>query len=140
MAEARFKADMKVKEIMTKNPATLAPDDTVGIAEHVMKFGGIRHLPVVHDGRVVGVVSQRDLFRAAVTNYKETNGEASSRKNITAKELMSAPVITVSTEVDVREAARELMEKRIGCLPVLEGESLIGLITKTDILRYVVER
>ena len=60
-------------------------------------------------------------------------------KTIKVKEVMIEPVITISSDASIKEAARQMMEKKIGCLPVVEGDVFVGLITETDILRYVVE-
>jgi acetoin utilization protein AcuB len=143
MFEPRSDRDVTVRDIMTKNPATLDTDEKVNVAEHLIKFGSIRHLPVLTNGQVVGVVSQRDLFRSALISDQDAPGAGAkpNRKNteIAVKEIMSTPAVTISPETSVKEAARKMMEKRIGCLPVVQGDELLGLITETDILQYVVE-
>ena len=126
-----------VKDIMAKEVSTLGRNDTLDLADDVMALGRIRHLPVLDEGRVVGVVSQRDLFRsalAAALGY----GERAQRmllKTIRVKEVMSEPAIVVSPEATVQEAARLMIENKIGCLPVVDGQTLVGIVTETDILR-----
>lgn len=130
-----------VQDIMMKGPATLKCDDILDLADDVMNLGRIRHLPIVEGDRVVGILSQRDLFRsalAAVVGWAHKTRKA-LLKTIQVKEVMSTPVTTVSPETSVKEAARIMMEKKIGCLPVVESEMLVGLVTETDMLRYVVE-
>jgi CBS domain-containing protein len=140
MAE-KSNATMKVKDIMTKNPATLGRNETLDVADDIMTLGRIRHMPVVDEGRLVGVVSQRDLFRSAVAGALGYGGKAQRTitKTIRVKEVMSEPVITISPDTSIKEAARRMMESKIGCLPVVENDQLVGLVTETDILRYVAE-
>ena len=137
-----FKADVTVKDIMSTNPATLGRNDTLDVADDIMTLGRIRHMPIVDEGHIVGIVSQRDLFRSAVARVLGYGGKAQRTiaKTIKVKEVMKEPVITISPDASIKEAARQMMEKKVGCLPVVvEGETLVGLITETDILRYVVE-
>jgi CBS domain-containing protein len=133
-------SDAMVKDIMTKDVSTLGRNDTLDSADDVMALARIRHLVVLDEGRVVGVVSQRDLFRSALTvalGYGERAQKALLR-TIRVKEVMSEPAITVSPEASAKEATRLMLEHRIGCLPVVEGRTLMGIVTETDILRYVV--
>ena len=131
--------NLKVNDIMTREVKTLGRNDTLDIARDVMVLGRIRHLPVLDDGKVVGVVSQRDLFSAglvAALGYGSRT-QTTLLKTVNVKEVMSEPPITVSPEVRVKKAARLMMEKKIGCLPVVEGETLVGLVTETDLLRLI---
>jgi CBS domain-containing protein len=133
-------SDAMVKEIMTKEVSTLGRNDTLDSADDIMALARIRHLVVLDEGRVVGVVSQRDLFRSALAvalGYGEKAQKALLR-TIRVKEVMSEPAITVSPEASTKEATRLMLEHRIGCLPVVEGRTLMGIVTETDILRYVV--
>ena len=115
---------------MAQNPATLDRNENLDMVESIMNHGRIRHMPVVEDGRVVGIISQRDLFRSATSAVIKT---------IKVKEVMTEKVLTISPEASIQDAARLMIDNRIGCLPVVEADRLIGLVTKTDILRYVVE-
>ena len=129
-----------VREIMAQDPVTLEHDDILDLASDIMNLGRIRHLPILNKGKVVGVLSQRNLFHSAVVvalglDVKESRDLL---KTIRVREVMSTPVITVSPDTGVKEAARIMVEKKIGCLPVMENESLVGLVTESDILRYVV--
>jgi CBS domain-containing protein len=127
-----------VKNVMTKEVSTLGRNDTLDLADEVMTLGRIRHLPVLDEGRVVGVVSQRDLFRSALAvalGYGE-NAQKRLLRTIRVKEVMSEPAITVSPEATAKEAARLMLEHKIGSLPVVDGHTLVGIVTETDILRY----
>jgi CBS domain-containing protein len=104
-----------------------------------MTLERIRHLPVLDEGRVVGVVSQRDLFRsalAAALGYGE-KGQTMLMRTLRVKEVMHEPAITISPEATAKEATRLMIENKIGCLPVVEGRTLVGILTETDILRYL---
>ena len=132
---------MKVKDIMTVDVATLGLNDELSLADDIMKLERIRHLPVVDGGRLVGIISQRDLFKASLASAMGF-GEKAKRefmKTVVVKEVMVSEVFTISSEADIEEAGKVMLEQKIGCLPVIEGDSLVGLITETDILRYYVD-
>lgn len=136
-----LKKEVTVKEIMVKEPVTLECDDILDVADDIMALGRIRHLPILERGRVVGVLSQRDLFHSAlvkVLGFKQRE-QKDLMRTVRVREVMSRPVITISPDAAVKEAARLMMEEKIGCLPVVEGEKFVGVVTETDILRYVVE-
>jgi CBS domain-containing protein len=132
---------MKVRDIMTRDVATLDLNDELSLADDIMKLGRIRHVPVVDEGRLVGIMSQRDLFKASLASAMGF-GEKAKRefmKTVAVKEVMLDEVITISPEASIEEAGRVMLEKKIGCLPVIEEGGLVGLVTETDILRHYVE-
>ncbi len=134
-------AEVLVKDYMVTHPQVLGRNDTLDLAEDIMTMGRIRHLPVLNDGELVGIISQRDMFRsAAVTalGFAEDTQKALV-KTIRIKEIMTEEVVTISADATVKQAARIMIDKKIGCLPVVEGVNLVGIITETDILRYTVE-
>lgn len=134
--------ELTVNEIMATKVSTLGRNDTLDLADEIMTMSRIRHLPVVDGGRVVGVVSQRDLFRSALAvalGYGE-RAQKILLKSLNVKEVMSEPAITIGANGTVKEAARQMIEHKIGCLPVVEGYTLVGIVTETDILRYVLTR
>ncbi len=106
-----------------------------------MSLGRIRHLPVIDDetGEVAGIVSERDLFRGALTSVLGFGKVAQRRisKTIPVKEVMSTDVVTIAGDVALREAAERMLERKIGCLPVVEGEKLIGILTESDFVSLV---
>jgi CBS domain-containing protein len=129
--------ELMVREMMTTTVATLGRNDTLDLADDLMSMGRIRHLPVLEEGRVVGVVSQRDLFRSALAvalGYGE-RAQKLLLKTITVKRVMSEPAISIAPDATVTEAACLMLEHKIGCLPVVEGQTLVGIVTETDILR-----
>jgi CBS domain-containing membrane protein len=132
---------MKVKDIMVKEVATLDINDELSLANDIMRLGRIRHLPVVDGSRLVGIVSERDLFRsslAAALGYasRETRD---LMKNLRIKDVMVTGVITIPPDTELCEATKIMVEEKIGCLPVVDDARLVGLITETDILMQYVE-
>jgi CBS domain-containing protein len=137
----QFTEPLTVRDLMTPNPTTLDRNETLDLPDSIMNLGRVRHMPVVEDGKVVGVLSQRDLFRSALIVALGFGRKTTSAfiKTIRVKEVMSQNVIIIAPDANVKEAARVMIEKKIGCLPVVENDKLVGLITETDILRYVTE-
>jgi len=130
-----------VRDIMATEVTTLGRNDSLQLAKDIMTLGRVRHFPVIDDGKVVGVVSQRDLYKASLGSVMKY-GEKAQRaflEEIVVKEIMSDPPITIAPHASVQEAARLMMEKKIGCLPVLEGAQLVGIVTETDMLKLVAE-
>ncbi len=128
-----------VREIMMGSPVTLKPDDTLDLASDVISLGRIRHLPIVEDGKLVGMISERDLMGTAVKQIfgLKQRGKSALLKSVSVKDVMKKRVITVEPDVKITEAAHLMADRKIGCLPVVSAGTLVGLITTTDILRYV---
>jgi CBS domain-containing protein len=127
-----------VIDIMPEKMVTISADDTLATVEDIMTLGQVRHMPVVRGGKLVGVVSERDLLRASLSNLNEL-GSQQRRAFLQVVEInrvMSQPPIVIEPESSVEDAARAMVENKIGCLPVVEGEKLLGLVTETDVLAY----
>lgn len=134
--------EIKVKDIMTKNPHTLQADDVLDLADDLMSMDRIRHIPILDRGKVVGILSQRDLFYSALVKALgiKQREQKDLMKTFRAREVMNTPVFTVSPDATVKEAARLMAENKIGCLPVVKGKQFVGLVTETDVLRYFANR
>ncbi len=118
---------------------TISAGDRLSTVEDIMTLGHVRHMPVVQGGKLVGVVSERDLLRASLSGLSIHRDEE-RRAFLHVVEIgrvMSTPPIVVAPEATVEEAASIMAEKKIGCLPVLEDDALVGIVTETDILRWV---
>lgn len=130
-----------VKDYMATDVITVDADESLRLAEDIMDMGRIRHLPVMRAGKLVGIVSQRDLFRASLStllHHRRADVELFEH-SVNIGEIMSDKVVTVSPEIPLKEAAGIMLTKKIGCLPVVdENDSLLGLITETDVLRCFV--
>jgi CBS domain-containing protein len=132
-------ADLRVRDIMGRNLVTISVSERLSTVEDIMTLGHVRHMPVVQGGKLVGVVSERDLLRASLSVLSEHRG-AERRAFLHVVEIarvMSAPPIVIGPEATIEEAARVMAEKKIGCLPVVENDHLIGMVTETDVLRFV---
>ncbi len=127
---------MTVKEVMVKEIATLDVNDELSLANDIMRLGRIRHLPVVDGGRLAGIISERDLFRSSLAQALGYGGQASRdlMKTLRIKDIMVKEVTTISPDAKLCEAVRLMMDKKIGCLPVVDGGHLVGLITETDVM------
>ena len=128
-----------VREIMTGSPVTLKPEDTLDLANNVISLGRIRHIPVVEDGRLIGLLSERDLMGAATIEIFGLKQKRKSAllKTVLIKDVMKKRVISVKPDTPIKDAAPLMADKKIGCVPVVESGTLVGLLTTTDILRYV---
>jgi CBS domain-containing membrane protein len=128
-----------VREIMMGSPVTLTPEDTLDLASDVISLGRIRHIPVVEEGRLVGLLSERDLMGAAASQIfgLKQRSKAALLKSVRIKDVMKKKVVTVGPQTPIRDAAHLMAEKKIGCVPVISEGTVVGLVTTTDILRYV---
>ncbi|MFP3867745.1 MAG: CBS domain-containing protein [Desulfobacteraceae bacterium] len=127
---------MKVRDVMIRDVATLNVEDELSLANDIMQLGRIRHLPVVEGKKLVGIISERDLFRTSLAQALGYGTRASRdlMKTIRIKDIMKTDLITIFPEAELKEAVRLMLDKKIGCLPVVQEGELIGLITETDIL------
>jgi len=132
---------MTVDELMTRSPITVRPDTLMLDARHLMVEKKIRHLLVVDaKGGLVGILTDRDIrlnlpSQATSLSVWEVNYLLA---RLTVDQVMTRTVITVGPDRHAREAAQIMLEHKIGCLPVLDGERLLGIITETDLLRAFV--
>ena len=129
----------RVREIMETKLVTISASERLSMVEDIMTLGRVRHMPVVQGGRLVGVVSERDLLRASLSVLSE-HRDAERRMFLHVVEIsrvMSSPPIVIGPDATIREAALLMADRKIGCLPVVEGDELIGLVTETDVLRWV---
>ena len=123
---------------MSRKVVSISADDTLRIVKEIMEHGSVRHLPVVRRGELVGVVSQRDLLKASLSNVMGLPAEEQSLflEGVSITEVMSSPAVTIGSGASVREAAKLMAERKIGCLPVMDGDEFVGIVTETDVLRY----
>lgn len=133
---------MLVRSKMTSNVITASPETTLADALKLTRGNRIRHLPVVDNNRLVGLVTDRDLRLAMPPVWASDTDHALLRDALITKrveDVMVTQIITTSPNTPIEDAARKLYEHRIGCLPVLDGEEMVGIITETDLLRAFVE-
>ena len=125
---------MLVRDIMTSNVITIPSDTPVLEAEQIMTFHRFERLPVVDKGKLVGLVTKDNLLKASpsdVTSF--SRGELYYLlSKLTVKEIMKKKVVTVSPDTSVEQAAAIAQKNRVGCLPVLEGNKVVGIVTTND--------
>lgn len=124
---------------MQHEVATLDADDTLDLAADVMRLGRVRHFPILAGSKLVGVLSQRDLFRAAASSLLQLRYDVSREwlAKIPVKAVMSTTVHAIAPDRPVVEAVDTMIAEKIGCLPVLENDQLVGLLSETDCLRHL---
>lgn len=128
---------MKVRELMTGAPITVSPDTPVFDARQTMIKERIRHLLVIEGDRLMGIVTDRDIrlnlpSQATSLSMWEVNYLLAK---LTVSKVMTTSVIIIGPDQEATDAARLMLEHKIGALPVLDGSRLIGILTETDVLR-----
>ena len=132
---------MLVGERMTKPVITAEPELTISEALNLMRLENIRRIPVVQDGKLAGIVSDKDLLNASPSvatslSVWEMNYLLSK---ITVKDVMTKKVLTVSEDTPIEEAARIMADNKIGGLPVVRSGKVVGIITETDLFKIFLE-
>jgi CBS domain-containing protein len=131
-------ASIPVSRIMRTEFASLREADRLDLADQIMKLGRVRHLPVLDaDGRIVGIVSNRDLLEASLTNVLDFEREQRQGflRSVDVAEVMTREVETIAPDASLAAAASRLVGHRIGCLPVVRDDGvMVGLVTETDLL------
>ncbi|MGE0684449.1 MAG: CBS domain-containing protein [Candidatus Binatia bacterium] len=131
---------MKVKKLMQTSVATVRGNDTLTAVDDLMKTGWVRHLPVVDaTDRLLGVITQRDVLKASMSSMAGADPVAHQRwlEQVRVRDVMTKKPITIGPEADLSEVVDKLLLGKFGCLPVVEQGELVGLITETDLLRYL---
>lgn len=134
LAEVKDKSDWvdnyrTVEQFMTRDLFTVRPEDVIDLAANLMNWKHIRHVPVEdHAGNLVGIISHRDLLELVASERVKRSEE------IIVREIMKTDLITISPETSTLEALYLMREKHIGCLPIVKGKQLVGLLTAHDFL------
>ena len=134
---------MTVKDVMSQKVVTIGPSDTCLEAVGRMHRSGVRHLPVVNrEGRLCGIITDRDLrhylFSPSVFPVVGMTSTDTLLKAAVVSDLMVADVVTVGPDEPLGEAARAMLERKVGSLPVVADGRVVGILTETDMLRLIV--
>jgi CBS domain-containing membrane protein len=140
--QSRYVRVAEVRDLMTDHVFTLRPTDDLESLYDLMDTRHVRHVPVVdRDGDLVGLVTQRDLARRALGAQDDLplsmQQEILRRRKV--REIMATEVDTVEPDESLKAAAEMLIDNKIGCLPVVEGDHLVGILTESDFVRHYVE-
>ena len=130
-----------VSDLMTGNPETVFPDDELGEVYALMSERMIRHVPVIDsDGNIEGVISHRDLIRTALYEFDDLTylDQRDALKGMLVRDVMTTEPDTVAPDMPLSDAGRLLLDNKIGCLPVVEGNRLVGILTEADFIKHMV--
>lgn len=134
--------DIQVSSIMAKEIVKLNLTDSLTNAEKLFKEFKIKHLPVISGGKLVGILSYTDLIRISLA---ETGGDNDDIINTTVynmfsiEQVMINEVVTVQAECSIKVAAEIIIDKGFRSLPVMEGDILVGMLTSTDLIKYLIK-
>ena len=129
-ASRRLAPQRVVRDIMSRKVVTVSVDDGLGLARQYMRLAAIRHLVVLREGNLAGIISERDILNAAA------NHGVRATWAMRACDVMRQPVLTVVADDRIETAAQKMATHKIGCLPVLDGGgAVVGILTTTDLLR-----
>lgn len=132
-----------ISMIMTAPVITLKKNDTLEKAERLFKKNHIRHIPVVSDDVVVGMLSYTDLLRLSfvdMSDNMDSNADALVFNMFTIKQVMKKNIITVSSSNSIKEVAEVLASKEFHALPVVDNNKLVGIVTTTDLIKYLIKQ
>ncbi|TXG38649.1 CBS domain-containing protein [Seonamhaeicola maritimus] len=132
-----------ISMIMTENVITLKKTDDLKKAEKLFKHYHIRHIPVVEENAVIGMLSYTDLKRLSfvdITNEFDSDADAMVYNMLTINQVMKKKVASVSPSNSIKEVAEILATKEFHALPVLENNKLVGIVTTTDLIKYLLKQ
>lgn len=132
-----------VSAIMTKDVITLNHTDDLETAERLFKSKKIRHIPVVSGDAIIGMLSYTDLLRisfADATDDDDDSVESVVYNMFTIEQVMASNLVKVSSNVTIKEVAEILAKKEFHALPVVDDEKLVGIVTTTDLINYLIEQ
>ncbi|CAG0944842.1 A-adding tRNA nucleotidyltransferase [Anaerolineae bacterium] len=129
-----------VEQVMTRDPMIVAPNDPVRVAVERMRERGCRRLPVVESGKLVGVISDRDLRRATNSPLvlHERWHDEFLLEHIPVRACMSPNPVTVTPHTPIVDAAKLMRDRKFGGLPVVDDDILVGIVTETDLLNFLI--
>ena len=133
-------SSVKVVDVMTKNPLVMRPDETVGQANELMAENSIRQLPVAEEGALLGIITDRDIRSFLDQSSLFEPKERAKALKTKVQDIMTTAPLTLSAEDDLRDAVELLIEQKIGGIPVVEAEGIVGIVTYVDVLRYFLNR
>ena len=138
-----MKNKVPVSTIMTKNVIKLHLADDLTKAEKLFKHNKIRHIPVVDGNKIVGMLSYTDLLRISFADAVDDNDDvvdASVYNLFTVEQVMAKKLVTISPDTTIRETAEILSTKEFHALPVCMGDLLVGIVTTTDLIKYLIDQ
>lgn len=131
----------QVSKIMTSNPITVNTTNKVADVAKIFAENNIHHLPVVSGSELIGMISKTDIDRVSfVTNLQDDKANTAIYDNLEIEQVMTSQLDTVQQDGEIRDAAALLAKGSYHAIPVLEGETLTGIVTSTDVINYLLEQ
>lgn len=130
---------MRVRDLMQDHVRTVDASARLDIVEKLMRDEVIRHLPVLDDGRLIGIVTQRDLLRAGLSPVLSGGPTLEEQwlAEVPARNVMTREVLHAHPDADLADAVALMVRERIGCLPVVEDGRLVGMLSESDCMRHL---
>jgi CBS domain-containing protein len=138
-----MKHNESVTKIMSRNVVSVHHGDPISKVRQLIKEQGVHHVPVVRGDQLVGLISYSDILRVSfgdAFNADERAVDATLDHTMTLEQIMATDVTTLTEHSTIREAAEILAQGKFHSLPVLSGRKLVGMVTSTDLIRYLVEQ
>jgi CBS domain-containing protein len=138
-----MKQKVAVTTIMTKNVIKLNLTDDLTKAEYLFKKHHIRHIPVVNGNKIIGMLSYTDLLRISFVDAVDDDAEvvdATVYNMFTVEQVMAKNLVTIDTTTTIKQAAEILASNEFHALPVVEGQLLVGIVTTTDLIKYLIDQ
>ncbi len=137
-----MKQKVPVSTIMTKNVVKLNLSDDLTKAEMLFKKHHIRHIPVVYSNKIVGMLSYTDLLRISFTDAIDDGDDVDTTvyNMFTVEQVMAKKLVSIAPDATIKEAAQILSTKEFHALPVCEGDLLVGIVTTTDLIKYLIDQ
>lgn len=132
-----------ISMIMTKDVITLKKTDSLEAAEHLFKRHKIRHIPIVNNKVIIGMLSYTDLLRlsfADITNENDNSADVMVYNMFSIEQVMKRSIVTVSSSNSIKEVAGILATREFHALPVVDNNILVGIITTTDLIKYLLNQ
>lgn len=137
-----MKKSMPISEIMTKKVITLSTKDNLETAELLFKKNRIRHIPVVKNSKIIGMLSYTDLLRISFADavYDDEEIDTVVYNMFSIEQVMVKNITCVASNATVKEVAKILTNKEFHALPVVDNDKLVGIVTTTDLIKYLLEQ
>jgi|SRR5690625_247761 len=136
-----MKKQIPITEIMSTNPVTIDPSQSLYDVEEALNRHGIRHIPVVEEDHLIGVISRSDLLKISVTDLNEDEDDVESvvYNMYTISQVMTKVPVFIDKNYTIKEAAELLIKQSFHSLPVVEEGKLVGIVTSKDLIRYLIK-
>lgn len=138
-----MKKNESITHVMTPSPISVSKNESVSTARHLINEKGVHHLPVVDGDKLVGILTSHDLMRVSFGDFGDQDGrslDAILDHTYSISDIMKESPVSIEKSDTIREAARILSVGEFHSLPVVDGETLVGIVTSSDLIRHLLEQ